>query len=126
MSQELRINEQKWSRTHRWIISTESGSIQLEIYPEPRGKDKVKVYIWALWVDESARRKGLASTLLRKAEEIAKSQGEPYVWLEWEKADSEYFVIEWYQRQGYDEVVFGPNNSLLRKSLMPTEKSAIE
>lgn len=113
----MRVNEQKWRNTHRWVISTDEASIQLEIYPEPRGDDRVKAYIWALWVEPTARKKGTATALLRKAEEIAKAQGEPFVWLEWEDADSDRFVLEWYQRNGYEEVAFGQHNSLLRKAL---------
>lgn len=118
----LRIHEQKWSNTHRWIISTEEASIQLEIYPEPRGEDKIKAYIWALWVAPSARKKGIATELLSKAEEIAKAQGEPFVWLEWDDADSDRFVLEWYQRNGYEEVAFGTHNVLLRKALTSEQK----
>lgn len=115
----MRINEQRWSKTHRWVISTEEASIQLEIYPTPQGDDRVKAYIWALWVDPQHRGKGIATQLLHKAEEIAKAEGEPYVWLDWDKRDSDRYVIDWYIRQGYDEVSFGTNNSLLRKSLTP-------
>ena len=117
MNDKMRINEQKWRNTHRWVISTDEASIQLEIYPEPRGDERIKAYIWALWVDPCSRRRGLATELLHKAEEIASAEGERYVWLEWDKADSDPFVLDWYQRQGYDEVAFGPGNSLLRKHL---------
>lgn len=114
----MRVNEQKWRNTHRWVISTDEASIQLEIYPEPRGDDRVKAYIWALWVDPHFRGKGIATELLHKAEEIAKAEGEPYVWLDYNKADSDQFVLDWYKRQGYDEVSFGSTDALLRKALI--------
>lgn len=118
----FRIYEQKWSKTHRWIISTEGASIQLEIYPHPQGSDGVKCYIWALWVDPEYRKKGIATQLLRKAEEIATEQGEPLVWLDWDKKDSGQFVLDWYARNGYSEVAFGKDIALLRKTLKPAEQ----
>ena len=122
MNRKLRINEQRWKNTHRWIISTKDASIQLEIYPKPRGDERIKAYIWALYVEPSSRKKGIATELLRKAEEIAKAQGEPFVWLEWDKADSEQFVLDWYMRQGYDKVTFETFSVLLRKALYSEQK----
>lgn len=113
----MRINEQKWSNTHRWVITTEEASIQLEIYPEPCGEEKIKAYIWALWVNPEARKGGIATELLHRAEAIAKAEGESSVWLEWDDADSDRFVLDWYLRNGYDEVAFGTHNVLLRKVL---------
>lgn len=113
----MRVNEQKWRKAHRWVISTDEASIQLEIYPEPRGDDRVKAYIWALWVEPHARKKGIATELLHKAEEIAAAEGEPFVWLDWDKEDSDSYVLNWYIQQGYQEVAFGAHNALLRKQL---------
>lgn len=122
MNRKLRINEQEWTNTHRWVISTDDASVQLEIYPKPRGEYKIKAYIWALWVDASSRKKGIATALLQKAEEIATAQGEPFVWLEWDGTDSDHFVLDWYQRHGYNDVAFGAQNVLLRKTLTPEQK----
>ncbi len=122
MNKILRINEQRWKNTHRWIISTKEASIILEIYPKPRGDERIKAYIWALWVNPSSRKKGIATELLRKAEEIAKAQKEPFVWIEWDKEDSDRFVLDWYRRLGYDEIAIETFNVLLRKALTSEQK----
>lgn len=108
---------QVWQSLIRYIIMTEHSSVQLELYNEPRGDDKVTAYIWALWTDKDFRLKGRAARLLHRAEALAREAGHEYVWLEWDRRDTPLAVFKWYERMGYQEVSFGRDNSLLKKKL---------
>lgn len=112
----IRILEQSWHSCRRWIIATEGASVQLEIYPKPYSEG-VKAYIWAFFVEPEFRGKGIGTQLLKAAEDIAAKEGEPAVWLEWDRRDTPQWTLEWYLRNGYTEVSFGNDKVLLKKKL---------
>lgn len=97
------------------------GTVQVEI-PKP-GRYKDEYYqnadgaIYNLWVDKAFRKKGVGHNLLDMAERQAKKMGCKSVQLEWNGAESDPFVLDWYQRQGYVEKEFGMGSSLLVKNL---------
>lgn len=118
---------QRWPGKFRHIIMIDSpfgsASVQLELWDEPQDWDgfKGKVFLFALWVDETLRRQGLASRLMDRAEQIARENGHEYVYLDWSIKESPNEIFEWYVRRGYDDVAFsvGENaNALMRKKLI--------
>lgn len=94
------IQEQKWNEYTRIIIIDEGGSVQLSLYPQKPDDDET-AFIYSLYVDDSNRRKHIASLLMDKAESIAKEKGYKSVLLSWDKKDTHYEILEWYKRRGY-------------------------
>ena len=113
----IKIQHQIWLNLERYIIWVFSGSAQLEIYNEPR--DGVQAYLYALWVDKTKRQKGLASQLLKKAEEVAASRGVKEIYLYWHPAEAPLWTRKWYERNGYTaERLYNDGKILLRKLLI--------
>lgn len=56
-------------------------------------------YICGLMVHPSRRRQGIATELMRKAEEVIRREGYDEAQLKVEK--EQYWVVEWYKRLGY-------------------------
>lgn len=115
---------QRWPNKVRYIITEEtpigSASVQLELWDEPQDWDGFKgtAFIWGLWVDEPIRRKGYATRLMDRAEQIAKENGHDAVFIEWFIKESPIEISYWYDRRGYDEKAFTPGiNALMRKEL---------
>ncbi|QCD39694.1 N-acetyltransferase [Muribaculaceae bacterium Isolate-007 (NCI)] len=114
----MMVQKQVWHSRTRYIIVVEGiATVQVELYDEPQGPDKVTAFICSLWVNEDERRYGHAGRILDRAEEIAAKEGHKRVHLEWCSLDSPQWVLEWYLRRGYEEREFGPNSSLLVKEL---------
>lgn len=115
----MKHQKQKWFGHDRRVIITDQfeGSVQLLFFNEPQGKRKIVAYIQALWVEPQHRGKGHARNLLSEAERVAAESGHDAIYLEWDKREAEVWTLEWYLRQGYEEVEFGNNGSLLRKQL---------
>lgn len=119
----MMIQYQDWAESQEIIIADEMshGTVQVEI-PKP-GRYKDEHYqnadggIYNLWVDKAFRKKGVGHNLLDMAERQAKKMGCKSVQLEWNGAESDPFVLDWYQRQGYVEKEFGMGSSLLVKNL---------
>lgn len=107
---------QTWLKMKRHLIANEYGSVQLELHEEKQ-KFGGKAYIYALWVEPQHRRNGHGRKLLKRAEEIATQQGYDAVYLDWCELDTERYVLDWYMRNGYDDVAFGRYNVLLKKTL---------
>lgn len=95
-----------------------SASAQMHLYPEVQNFGGT-AWIWDLWVEESSRRKGVARELLNRLERLAKSNGHRSVFLEWEKVNTERWVLDWYLRRGYEVKEFGDRGRwrLLEKKL---------
>lgn len=120
----IHIQKQTWTKLTRYVLFTKGGSVQLEIYKEPRGARGVKAYLYALWVDPRHRRKGIAKALLNTAEEIARREGMDAVYLEWKREDAEWpgenhalDIFRHYCDRGYDDVEFGRDCSLMKLTL---------
>lgn len=118
------IQYQDWAESQEIIIADEMnhGTVQVEI-PKP-GRYKDEYYqnadgaIHNLWVDKGHRRFGWGNILLETAEREAKKMGCKSVQLEWNGAESERFVLDWYQRNGYRaKAFFGLDHLLLVKNL---------
>lgn len=95
------IQRQKWLNFRRIVIFDNHGSVQLELNDKPVGNQNIGAYIYALWVDEDYHRKGLATKLIRKAEELAKKNGYDRVFLEWSAFEATPETLQWYLRSEY-------------------------
>lgn len=114
----IKIQKQEWQHKILYILYCDGGTAQLEINKEPQSEFGIKAYFSHHWVNESYRRRGLAKILLAKAEEIAKENGHDCLWLEWNEYDTPREVLDrLYLANGYNDVVFGRTNALLRKDL---------
>ena len=76
---------------------------------------KAEALIYALWVDVVHRRNGVAQRLLQLAEQQAKLNGVKKIGLEFDKDESDRFVLDWYLRSGYK--LFDKKSNLLIKKL---------
>jgi ribosomal protein S18 acetylase RimI-like enzyme len=116
-SEQVQVQEQTWYTMTRYLLTLDGASVQLETYSIPQGQFNVKAYIYALWVDESERRKGKATKLMNMAERIAKQHGYKEVFLDWSSNEAELSTFKWYERRGYKEIAFGEVKSLMKKEL---------
>ena len=112
------IQKQTWKDEIRILIIDEQnrGSVQIAI---PCYKcnisGKADALIYALYVDSSYRRKGIATKLLQLAEHQIKLNGLQIAGIEFDKEESESFVLDWYFRNGYKP--FNEKSNLLIKEL---------
>ena len=112
------IQKQTWKDEIRILITDEQnhGSVQISIplyVSDIFGKADALIY--ALFVDDTHRRCGVAKRLLQLAEYHAKLNGVKTIGLEFNKDESEDFVLNWYIKNGYK--LFSNECSLLTKIL---------
>ena len=112
------IQKQTWKDEIRILITDEEnlGSVQISIplyVSDIFGKADALIY--ALWVNVVHRRHGVAQRLLLLAEKQAKSNGVKTIGLEFNKEESDRFVLDWYLRIGYKP--FDKKSNLLIKKL---------
>lgn len=112
------IQYQKWKDEIRILITDEQnyGSVQVSI-PCYNSKisGKADALIYALYVDSGYRRKGIATKLLQLAEHQIKLNGLQIAGIEFDKEESDRFVLDWYFRSGYKP--FSKRSKLLIKKL---------
>ena len=112
------IQRQIWKDEIRILITDEQnhGSVQISI---PRYEcnisGKADALIYALYVDSRYRREGIATKLLRLAERQIKLNGLQIAGIEFDKEESESFVLAWYLKNGYKP--FSKRSKLLIKEL---------
>lgn len=118
-----RVLHQQWYQEHRILIvdGIHRSSVQVSI-PDKNADDnriegKADALIYALWVDEPYRKQGVARKLLETAERESKKMGCKTVCLEWDRRESDVWVLRWYELLGYNEKEFGRHSSLLVKEL---------
>ena len=110
----ITIQKQTWHTRTLYLLTTEGGSCQLDIYPDEHVENGVKAYIHNLWVVDEFRKGGTANYLMNTAEELARREGVDAVYLECDSRDTPRWVLEWYGRRGYDEVAFGCLGCLMK------------
>ena len=113
---ELCVHKQEWNFCTRYIIYNEHGSVQFDFVKDGY-EARRDVLIWSLWVNEDARRKGIATLLMDKAEELAASHGKRCVYLEWYRGETPSWVCDWYERRGYKSISHNKECTTLRKRL---------
>ena len=93
---------QNWKDHKRVIVASVEGSVFVDLYQQPLYDfdTTIKSEIWALYVGESFRNKGIAKQLLQYAENIVKQFGESYVALVWNNS-TPLWILEWYKKSGY-------------------------
>ena len=93
---------QNWKDYKRVIVVSVEGSVFVDLYQQPLYDFDItiKSEIWALYVGESFRNKGIAKQLLQYAENIIKQFGESCVALVWNNS-TPLWVLEWYKKSGY-------------------------
>ena len=112
------IQHQIWKDEIRILITDEQnhGSVQISI---PRYEcnisGKADALIYALYVDTAYRKQGVAKHLLQFAEQQAKLNKIGIIGLEFDKEESESFVLNWYLKNGYKP--FSKGSVLLIKKL---------
>jgi GNAT superfamily N-acetyltransferase len=117
------IQLQHWGKSgDRILITYENlhASVQVDLFPNiEKYTDHYKAdcLLWALWVDGPYREQGAAKMLVARAELEAKQHGCKSIALEWSADESEEWVLQWYDRLGYNEVEFGKGSSLMVKEL---------
>lgn len=113
------IQEQDWHTFKRVLIVKleANSSVQVELGKDNDGTPLA--YICALWVDPKYRRKGIGRELLHEAEKQCVERGCNRAILNWSKArgGTPYWTLEWYNRQGWQEVEFGKGYARLKKKL---------
>lgn len=114
----IMIQKQTWKDEIRILITDEEnlGSVQISIplyVSDIFGKADALIY--ALFVDDTHRRCGVAKRLLQLAEQQAKLNGVKIIGLEFNKDESESFVFEWYLNNGYKP--FNKESNLLIKKI---------
>ena len=112
------IQKQIWKDEVRILITDEEnfGSVQISIplyASDIFGKADALIY--ALFVDHNHRKCGVAKHLLQLAEQQAKLNGVKIIGLEFNKDESEKFVLNWYLNNGYKP--FSKKSNLLIKTL---------
>ena len=114
----IMVQKQTWKDEIRILITDEEnlGSVQISIplyVSDIFGKADALIY--ALWVDVVHRRNGVAQRLLQLAEQQAKLNGVKTIGLDFNKDESNSFVLDWYLRSGYKP--FNKKSNLLIKKL---------
>ena len=112
------IQKHIWKDEVRILITDEEnlGSVQISIplYASDIS-GKADALIYALFVDNNHRKCGIAKHLLQLAEQQAKLNGVKIIGLEFNKDESEKFVLNWYLNNGYKP--FSKKSNLLIKTL---------
>ena len=112
------IQKQTWKDEIRILITDEEhlGSVQISIplyVSDIFGK--ADAFIYALFVDDTHRRCGVAKHLLQLAEQQAKLNGVKTIGLEFNKDESESFILKWYLKNGYKPFISKESNLLIKK-----------
>lgn len=111
----IQIQKQTWSKRTLYLLITDGGSVQLDIYTQPQGEYGIKAFIHNLWVQPYCRKQGKAKELLDKAERIVHNLDINAVYLEWEAADTPTWMLDHYSRRGYEKLDWGNGYALLKK-----------
>lgn len=116
------IQYQHWEDSIRILVTDEQhhGSIQAFIphRTEDRPLDgEADALIYSLWVDERHRDRGLAKLLMETVERELKRCGIANVAISWDGRDSPKWVLQWYERLGYEERESGHQCCTLIKRL---------
>ena len=124
-SERIDVQMQKWNGYKKALIFNRFGSVQVDLMDRPTkfndSNRTYTAYIHSLWVNEKARKNGLATRLMDAAEKLAKDTYNKEVYLEWNLKESPQWVEDWYFRRGYDDVEFGAGCALMVKKLIGEE-----
>ena len=95
------IQKQHWKDEIRILITDEQNNGSIQIYIPYYDSDilcKADALIYALFVDEGYIRNNVGKQLLKLAEQQAKLNDVNIIGIEFDKEESESFVLDWYLR----------------------------
>ena len=101
------IQYQHWEDSIRILVTDEHHYGSIQVFIPKHTEDKplngaADALIYALWVDERHRACGVAKLLMEAAERELKSCGITTVAISWDGRDSPQWVLQWYERLGYE------------------------
>lgn len=115
------IQYQKWYWSDHILITDDiyNASVQVAVFKCQELKDEyhADALIYALYVDQPYRKRGIGKDLLKQAEQLARDSHCRVVALEWYEQETPRWTLEWYLRQGYNDTRFGRDCALLVKDL---------
>lgn len=102
------IQRQDWECGTVILIADEMlhGSVHVGIPASIRFRENpndVVATIHSLWVDRGHRRYGTGKHLLETAEKEARQEGATLVKIEWNSFQEPKWMLQWYQRLGYEK-----------------------
>lgn len=102
------IQHQHWEDSTRILITDERHHGSIQVFIPYRTEDKpldgeADAFIYSLWVGEWYRGRGVAKHLMEAAERELKRCGIATVAISWDGRDSPPWVLQWYERLGYEE-----------------------
>lgn len=117
-----KVQYQKWFWSDHILItdSINNESVQVAVFNQQELKDEyhADALIYALYVDESCRKRRIGKGLLEQAERLAHDHHCRVVAIEWEEQANPRWTLEWYFRQGYKDTRLGTDCTLLVKDLL--------
>lgn len=116
------IQYQHWEDSIRILVTDEQhyGSVQAFIpnLIEDKPLDgEADALIYSLWVGEAYRGHEVAKHLMEAVERELKSYGVKTVAISWDGRDSPQWVLQWYERLGYEKKAFDYRCCTLLKHL---------
>lgn len=116
------IQHQHWEDSIRILVTDElhHGSVQAFIpnLIEDKPLDgEADALIYSLWVGEAHRGREVAKHLMETVERELKSYGVKTVAISWDGRDSPQWVLQWYERLGYEKKAFDYRCCTLLKRL---------
>lgn len=116
------IQHQHWEDSTRILITDEQHHGSIQAFIPNRTEDKplngeADALIYSLWVGERHRGRGVAKFLMEAAERELKNCGIKTVAISWDGRDSPQWVLQWYERLGYEGKAFDYRCCTLLKRL---------
>ena len=115
------IQYQKWFWSDHIIVTdaVNNASVQVSLFNNQEMKDDyhADALIYALYVGEHSRKRGIGKELLAQAEQLARDHHCRAVALEWDGTATPRWTRDWYLRQGYKDTGEETDCDLLVKDL---------
>ena len=116
------IQYQHWEDSIRILVTDEQHHGSIQAFIPYRAEDRpldgeADALIYSLWVDERHRGRGAAKHLMEAVERELKRCGIANVAISWDGRDSPQWVLQWYERLGYEEKALGQQCCTLLKRL---------
>lgn len=99
------IITQHWPHFDRVLIIDEDtqSTLFIDIEEDVDYEYKETAWLWNLYVKEEYREQGIATKLIKDAEQAVKRKGCVATLLKWNELMSAGFTKDWYRRLGYTE-----------------------
>lgn len=116
------IQYHHWEDSIRILVTDEQHHGSIQAFIPHRTEDKpldgaADALIYSLWVDEAHRGREVAKLLMETAERELRSCGITTVAISWDGRDSPQWVLQWYERLGYEGKAFDYRCCTLLKRL---------